>query len=159
MRIAAMALAVLLLSAVGACAQPAQPDPTAFMAQNALAEGVRTLPSGVQYKVLKSGPATGARPTPDDEITVNYEGALLNGQIFDSSFKTGKPATFHLSGLIPGWIDALQQMRPGDEWIVYVPPSQGYGAEQKGPIPGNSVLVFRLQLLSIGAAPAAPAAG
>ena len=155
MRIAAMALAALLLSGAGACAQPAQPDPTAFMAQNALAEGVRTLPSGVQYKVLKSGPATGAHPTPDDQITVNYEGALLNGQIFDSSYQRGKPASFQLSGLIPAWIDALQLMRPGDEWIIYVPPSQGYGSEQKGPIPANSVLVFRLELLAIGG-PAAP---
>ncbi len=155
MRIAAAALAVLLLSATGACAQPAQPDPTAFMAQNALAEGVHTLPSGVQYKVLKSGPATGAHPTPEDQITVNYEGTLLNGQVFDSSYQRGKPASFQLGGLIPGWIEALQQMRPGDEWIVYVPPSQGYGAEPKGPIPGNSLLVFRLELLAIGGAPAA----
>jgi peptidylprolyl isomerase/FKBP-type peptidyl-prolyl cis-trans isomerase FklB len=156
MRIATIALAVLLLSSTGcARAQSDGQNPTAFMAQNALAEGVHVLPSGVQYKVLKSGPATGAHPTPDDQITVNYEGALLNGQIFDSSYQRGKPASFQLGGLIPGWIEALQLMRPGDQWIVYVPPSQGYGAEPKGPIPGNSVLVFRLELLSIGGAPAA----
>ena len=155
MRIAATALAVLLLANAGcAKAQSDSPSPTAFMAQNALADGVKTLPSGVQYKILKSGPATGPHPTPSDQITVNYEGALLNGQIFDSSYKAGKPVTFELDGLIPGWIDALQQMRPGDQWIIYVPPSLGYGPEQKGSIPPNSVLVFRLELLGIVGVPA-----
>jgi len=154
------ALAVLLLSTAGcAKAQTEGQSPTAFMAQNALADGVQTLPSGVQYKVLKSGPANGAHPTPSDTITVNYEGSLLNGQIFDSSFQRGKPSSFELEGLIPGWIDALQQMRPGDEWIVYVPPSLGYGSEAKGPIPANSVLVFRLQLLGINAPPPPGAGG
>ena len=157
MRIAATAaLAVLLLSSAGcARAQSEGQGATAFLAQNALAEGVRTLPSGVQYKVLKSGPETGPHPTPTDQITVNYEGTLLNGQIFDSSYKSGKPVSFQLDGLIPGWIDALQHMRPGDQWILYVPPSLGYGSEAKGPIPANSVLVFRLELLSIGGQPAA----
>ena len=150
MRILPVALAALLMSAAAAQAQSDSPNPVAFMAQNALADGVRSLPSGVQYKIVKSGPATGAHPTPEDHVTVNYEGALLNGQIFDSSYKTGKPVTFQLEGLIPGWVDAVQRMRPGDEWILYVPPSQGYGSEQKGPIPPNSVLVFRLELLSIG---------
>ena len=155
MRIATTALAVLLLSVAGcARAQSDGQNPTAFRAQNALADGVHALPSGVQYKILKSGPATGPHPTPTDQITVNYEGALLNGQIFDSSYKSGKPVSFELGGLIPGWIDALQQMRPGDEWIIYVPPSLGYGADQKGPIPPNSVLVFRLELLSVGGAAA-----
>jgi peptidylprolyl isomerase/FKBP-type peptidyl-prolyl cis-trans isomerase FklB len=159
MRIAAAAMAVLLLSAAGcARAQSDGQSPTAFMAQNALAEGVKVLPSGVQYKVVKSGPPNGAHPSPSDNITVNYEGSLLNGQIFDSSFQRGKPATFELDGLVQGWIDALQQMRPGDEWIVYIPPSLGYGAEAKGPIPANSVLVFRLQLIAINAPPV-PGAG
>ncbi len=159
MRIAAAALAVLLLSTAGcARAQSEGQSPTAFMAQNALAEGVKVLPSGVQYKVVKSGPENGAHPTPTDTITVNYEGTLLNGQIFDSSFQRGKPATFELGGLVQGWIDALQQMRPGDEWIVWIPPSLGYGSEAKGPIPANSVLVFRLQLIAINAPPV-PGAG
>ncbi len=150
MRIAATALAVLLLSATGACAQPETQNPTAFMAQNALAEGVHVLPSGVQYKVVKAGPGTSRHPTPKDYVTVEYEGALLNGQVFDSTAKAGgKPATFQLEGLIQGWIDVMQQMKEGDEWIVWVPPSLGYGAQQKGPIPGNSVLVFRLKLISI----------
>jgi peptidylprolyl isomerase/FKBP-type peptidyl-prolyl cis-trans isomerase FklB len=150
MRILPVALAALLTSAAAAHAQSQPQNPVAFMAQNALADGVRTLPSGVQFKVLKSGPATGPHPSAEDQVTVNYEGALLDGQIFDSSYKSGKPATFQLKGLIPGWVDAVQMMRPGDEWILYVPPSQGYGAEQKGPIPPNSVLVFRLELISVG---------
>lgn len=148
MRILPIALAALLASAAAAHADSDTQNPVAFMAQNALADGVRSLPSGVQYKVLKSGPADGGHPKPDDVVTVNYEGALLNGQIFDSSYKTGKPVTFALRDLIPGWVDAVQHMRPGDEWLLYVPPSQGYGNEQKGSIPPNSVLVFRLELVS-----------
>ena len=152
MRAIATALAVSALWTMQACAQPAPPqNAVTFMAQNALAAGVQTLPSGVQYKVLKSGPADGQRPTPEDLVKVNYEGALVNGQIFDSSYKTGKPVTFQLKNLIRGWIAALQLMRPGDEWILYVPPSLGYGDEQSGPIPPNSVLVFRLELLAVGA--------
>jgi peptidylprolyl isomerase/FKBP-type peptidyl-prolyl cis-trans isomerase FklB len=146
-----MALAVFGLWTVQACAQPQQgQNPTAFMAQNALGEGVKSLPSGVQYKIVKSGPDSGKHPTPDDMVKVNYEGKLVTGEVFDSSFKNGQPVTFQLKNLIPGWIDAVQQMRPGDEWIVWVPPALGYGPEQHGPIPGNSVLVFRLQLLAVG---------
>ena len=159
MRLAATVLAVLLLSASAACAQPETQSPTTFMAQNALAEGVHTLPTGEQYKILHAGPGTSRHPTPKDYVTVEYEGALLNGQIFDSSYQRGKPARFELDGLVQGWIDALQQMRPGDEWIVYIPPSLGYGAEQKGPIPANSVLVFRLELLAVGGPPAATGSG
>ena len=151
MRIAATALAVLLMSATGCGAQPAPQSPTAFLAQNALADGVHQLPSGVQYKILKSGPATGRHPTPNDYVKVSYEGSLLSGQVFDSTHKDGedKPTTFQLKGLIPAWIEALQQMREGDEWIIWVPPSMGYGDKQVGPIPANSVLVFRLGFVSI----------
>ena len=150
MRIAATALAVMLLMSGCAKAQTPQQSPTVFMAQNALAEGVKTLPTGEQYKILKPGLGTSRHPTPKDYVTVEYEGTLLNGQIFDSTAKNGgKPATFQLDGLIQGWIDVMQQMKEGDEWIIWVPPSLGYGPTQKGPIPGNSVLVFRLKLVSI----------
>ena len=152
MRMIAAALASCALMATQACAQPAPPpNAMAFMAQNALAPGVQTLPSGVQYKVLKSGPADGQHPTPEDLVKVNYEGTLVNGQVFDSSYKTGMPVTFQLKNLIRGWVDALQLMRPGDQWVLYVPPSLGYGDEQSGPIPPNSVLVFKLELLAVGA--------
>ena len=149
MRMLPLALAALMISTSACKAQPASQDPAAFMAQNAKAEGVQTLPSGVEYKVVKSGPGTSRHPTPNDYVTVNYEGSLLNGQVFDSSYKTGRSPTFQLKALIPGWIDAVQQMKEGDEWIVWVPPALGYGAEQSGPIPGNSVLVFKLELVSI----------
>ncbi len=153
--------AVLAAVALGGGACSAQPAPGAqnamsFMAQNALTEGVRTLPSGVQYKVIKSGPAEGAKPGPDDMVKVNYEGSLLTGEVFDSSYKKGKPMVFQVKNLIPGWVEALQQMRAGDEWILYVPPSLGYGAERTGPIPPNSVLVFRLEVLAVGAAAGPP---
>ena len=145
-------LAVALLSAGACSAQSTGQNATSFMAQNALAEGVRTLPSGVQYKVVKSGPADGPQPKPEDMVKVNYEGTLLDGQVFDSSYKSGKPVVFQVQKLIPGWVDALQLMRPGDQWILYVPPSMGYGSERAGPIPPNSVLVFKLEVLAVGAA-------
>jgi len=121
----------------------------AFMASNAKAPGVQTLPSGVQYKVVATGPADGPHPGPQDEVKVNYEGKLLSGKVFDSSFQRGEPANFPLGGLIPAWVEALQRMRPGDEWILYVPPTMGYGDKESGPIPPNSLLIFRIQLLGV----------
>jgi len=149
MRIAAAALAVLLLAAPGAWAQSDGPSAAAFMAQNAQAEGVHVLPSGVQYKVITSGPGTSRHPTPQDYVTVAYEGSLLNGQVFDTTLQKGDPPTFQLKTLIPGWIDVVQKMQEGDEWQVWVPPELGYGPKTHGPIPGGSVLVFRLKLVSI----------
>jgi FKBP-type peptidyl-prolyl cis-trans isomerase len=122
---------------------------TVFLGKNAKAPGVMTLPSGVQYKVVTSGPADGPHPGAADEVKVNYEGKLLSGKVFDSSFARGEPANFPLAGLIPAWTEALQRMRPGDEWILYVPPAMGYGEKASGPIPPNSVLIFRIQLLGV----------
>jgi len=122
---------------------------TVFMGKNAKASGVMTLPSGVQYKIVKTGPADGPHPVASDEVKVNYEGKLLSGKVFDSSFERGEPADFQLGGLIPAWVEALQRMRPGDEWILYVPPEMGYGDKESGPIPPNSVLIFRIQLLGV----------
>jgi peptidylprolyl isomerase/FKBP-type peptidyl-prolyl cis-trans isomerase FklB len=141
--------AVLLLAA---CGRPGGVDPRAardFMATNAKAAGVVTLPSGLEYRIVHSGPADGPRPGLTDEVKVNYEGKLLSGSVFDSSFQRGEPADFTVGGLVPGWVEALQLMRPGDEWILYVPPKLGYGEQDTGPIPANSVLVFRLQLLGV----------
>jgi peptidylprolyl isomerase/FKBP-type peptidyl-prolyl cis-trans isomerase FklB len=120
-----------------------------FIAANAKAPGVKMLPSGVQYRVIASGPADGPRPGPNDEVKVNYEGKLLSGKVFDSSFARGEPANFPLTNLIPAWVEALQQMRPGDVWMLYVPPAQGYGDKDAGPIPPNSVLIFKIQLLGV----------
>jgi peptidylprolyl isomerase/FKBP-type peptidyl-prolyl cis-trans isomerase FklB len=123
----------------------------AFLATNAKAPGVVVLPSGLQYKVVASGPADGPRPRPQDEVKVHYEGKLLSGKVFDSSFERGAPVAFPLEGLIPGWIEALQLMRPGDEWILYVPPALGYGDHDMGDgtIPANSTLIFRIQLIAV----------
>ncbi len=120
-----------------------------FLALNGKAAGVTTLPSGVQYRIVRSGPANGAHPGVADEVKVNYEGKLLNGRVFDSSFQRGEPAEFPLGHLIPAWTEALQQMRPGDEWIIYVPPAQGYGPRGTDGIPPNSLLIFRIQLITI----------
>ena len=127
----------------------------AFMTTNAKVEGVQTLPSGLQYKIVRSGPATGLKPGPQDEVKVHYEGKLLSGKIFDSSYDRGQPAAMPLPALIPAWKEALQLMRPGDEWILFVPPEMGYGEEGAGggEIPGNSVLIFRIELIDVLPAP------
>jgi len=145
---------------IAGCQAKAQPDPDlaasaaaaqAFMSKNAKAPGVQTLASGVQYKVIHAGPATGAHPRVDDAVKVNYEVKLLSGEVIDSSFARGEPETMPLSGLIPAWKEAIPLMRPGDEWMLYVPPAMGYGESGKGPVPPNAVLVFRIQLLGIEA--------
>lgn len=154
-----LALAALLATAASADAQPAASaapaappatlaDPAAFLARNAKAPGVKTLASGLQYKIVQSGPA-GPSPKAGDLIKVHYEGALASGQVFDSSLERGRPAIMPLAELIPGWMEALPMMRVGDEWMLYIPPSLGYGAEAAGPIPANSVLVFRIKLLGM----------
>lgn len=126
-----------------------------FMAKTAKEPGVKALPSGVLYKVIHTGPADGRSPRVGDEIKVHYECALTDGFVVDSSFERGAPAVMPLNDrLIAGWVEAMQKMRPGDEWTVYIPPSQGYGAEGKEPVPPNAVIVFRLLLIAV-----LPAAG
>ncbi|MDB5417005.1 MAG: peptidyl-prolyl cis-trans isomerase, FKBP-type [Phenylobacterium sp.] len=128
-----------------------QGEAQAFLATNAKDPAVHTLPDGLQFKVVHSGPANGLRPALGDEVKVNYEGKLLNGKIFDSSYERGQPAAMPLKGLIPGWQEALQLMRPGDEWILYVPPKLGYGAEGAGggEIPPGAALIFRIELMDV----------
>jgi peptidylprolyl isomerase/FKBP-type peptidyl-prolyl cis-trans isomerase FklB len=138
--------------ALAACARPpagAAEAGKAFLARNAHAEGVQVTASGLEYRVLRAGPATGARPGPEDEVKVAYEGRLLDGQVFDSSYQRGVPAVMNVGSLIPAWREALQLMRPGDAWTLWVPPTLGYGAAGAGPIPPNSVLVFKLELLDV----------
>jgi len=125
----------------------------AFMAKNAKEPGVVTLPEGLQYKIVRSGPNGGMHPTRADEVKVHYEGKLIDGTIFDSSYERGAPASFPLAGLVPAWVIALQRMKAGDEWMLYVPPALGYGAQDKGPIPGNSVMIFRIELIDVLRAP------
>ena len=151
---------VLALSACGPDKAAANLDAAkAYMAQNAKAPGVVTLPSGLEYKIVRSGPADGVRPRPSDEVKVHYEGKLVSGEVFDSSYARGEPAAMPLARLIPAWVEALQLMRPGDEWTLYVPPELGYGDRQAGEIPPNSVLIFRIELLGVLAHDAAPSLG
>jgi FKBP-type peptidyl-prolyl cis-trans isomerase len=136
-------------------AEPAAAVPPAialgpdFVARNGAAPGVVTTASGLEYFIVKSGPPTGAWPTASDSVTFDYEGKLLNGETFDSSFERGEPLTGRVTGFVPGFSEALQLMRPGDEWIVWIPPELGYGSKEVGPIPANSVLRFRLALHSV----------
>ena len=123
----------------------------AFMEKTLKEPGVKTLPSGVAYKIVREGPAGGMRPQLTDEVKVHYEGKLVSGKVFDSSYERGQPAAMPLKGLIEAWQEALVLMRPGDEWILYVPPEKGYGAEGagNGEIPGNAALIFRIELIDV----------
>ncbi len=121
---------------------------------NGKEEGVQTLPSRLQYKVIQSGPSGAASPDRNDLVRVDYEGALTDGTVFDSSFSRGQPYVTTAEQVVPGWTEALQRMKVGDEWILYVPPALGYGERGQGmDIPPNSVLVFRIKLLDVAPAP------
>ncbi|MDZ4365226.1 FKBP-type peptidyl-prolyl cis-trans isomerase [Brevundimonas sp.] len=125
-----------------------------FMKKNADEEGVVTLPSGLQYKIVASGPAGSPRPDGNDLVRVDYEGALVDGTVFDSSYTRGAPMVTTPEQVIPGWNEGLQQMRVGDEWLFYVPPKLGYGERGAPPtIPANAVLVFRVKMLDVAPAP------
>lgn len=120
-----------------------------FLVRNAAARGVVTTASGLQYFVVKSGPATGPHPTGEDTVSFDYEGKLITGETFDSSYTEGRPLVGQVNKFVPGFSEALQLMRPGDEWIVWIPPELGYGSKPVGPIPPNSVLRFKLVLHSV----------
>ena len=123
-------------------------DADAFFAANKAKEGVVTLPSGLQYKVLKAG--DGPKPAADDTVTVNYRGTSLDGQEFDSSYSRGEPAQFPVTGVIRGWSEALQLMKVGSKWEVYIPSELAYGENGAGGVIGpNQALVFEVELLSI----------
>ncbi|CAL1690811.1 hypothetical protein MMB232_00945 [Brevundimonas subvibrioides] len=124
-----------------------------FLTSNARAEGVRTTASGLQYKVLTSGPSGAVSPDRNDLVRVDYEGALTDGTVFDSSFAKGIPFATHVDEVVPGWTEALQLMKAGDEWMLYLPPALGYGERGQGDIPPNAVLVFRVKLLDVAPVP------
>lgn len=125
-------------------------DGVAFLAQNKAAEGVKALPSGLQYKVLKSG--AGPSPKLADTVTTHYRGTLLDGTVFDSSYDRGQPATFPVGGVIKGWTEALQLMKVGDKWQLFVPAELAYGERGAGQDIGpNATLVFEVELLGIEA--------
>jgi FKBP-type peptidyl-prolyl cis-trans isomerase FklB len=119
-----------------------------FLEDNKKAEGVVTLPSGLQYKVLKAG--TGATPTAKDTVRTHYEGKLIDGTVFDSSLKRNEPAEFPVEGVIAGWTEALQKMKVGDKWQLFIPSELAYGeAGAGGVIPPHATLIFEIELLDI----------
>lgn len=121
----------------------------AFLEENRKKEGVKTLPSGLQYKVITEG--SGKTPKADNALTVHYRGTLINGQEFDSSYNRGEPQTFQVDGVIPGWTEALQLMKEGSKWQLFIPSERAYGERGQGfRIPPNSTLIFEIELLSVG---------
>ncbi|PRB80471.1 FKBP-type peptidyl-prolyl cis-trans isomerase [Pseudomonas sp. MYb185] len=123
---------------------------TAYLVENAERDGVITTESGLQYEVIESGDADGAQPKVSDVVSVHYEGKLTDGTVFDSSISRGEPIDLPVSGVIPGWVEALQLMRVGDKWKVTIPSDLAYGPGSPSPlIPPNSVLVFDMELLGI----------
>ena len=123
-------------------------DGEKFLAENAKKEGVKVLPSGLQYKEL--APGKGKSPKASDTVTTHYKGTLIDGTEFDSSYKRGEPATFPVSGVIPGWTEALQLMKEGTKWQLYVPSNLAYGERGAGrEIGPNATLIFDVELISV----------
>ena len=120
---------------------------TTFLAANAKHAGVKTTASGLQYEMIRAG--NGVRPTATDSVTVHYRGTFIDGKGFDNSYDRGQPITFPLNGVIKGWTEGVQLMDEGSKYKLYVPYTLGYGASDYGPIPGGSVLVFEIELISV----------
>ena len=119
----------------------------AFLSANKSKPGVVTLPDGLQYKIIKEG--TGAKPKINDVVTVHYAGTLIDGSEFDSSYKRGEPASFPVNAVIPGWTEALQLMKVGSTWELYIPADLAYGANGAPPVIGpNQTLIFKVELLA-----------
>jgi len=125
-----------------------QKEGAAFLAANKAKEGIKTTASGLQYKVLRDG--TGQVPKAADTVRTHYRGTLLDGTVFDSSYDRGEPATFSVNGVIPGWTEALQLMKVGSKWQLFIPSKLAYDTEGSGPdIAPNATLVFEIELLGI----------
>jgi FKBP-type peptidyl-prolyl cis-trans isomerase FklB len=129
--------------------EKAMKEGQAYLAANKKKKGVTTLPSGLQYEVIKEG--AGKMPKATDNVSVHYKGTLTDGTVFDSSIDRGQPANFPVNGVIKGWVEALQLMKVGSKWRLVIPADLAYGANppQGAPIPPNSVLVFEVELLAI----------
>jgi FKBP-type peptidyl-prolyl cis-trans isomerase FklB len=125
-----------------------QREGEAFLAENKNKEGIRTLPSGLQYKVIK--PGTGKKPKLADSVTAHYRGTMIDGTEFDSSYRRGRPASFPVSGVIPGWTEALQLMEEGAKWQLFIPPNLAYGEKGAGQVIGpHATLIFEVELISV----------
>ncbi len=131
-----------------ALAEKNKKEGEAFLLENGKKEGVVTLPSGLQYKVIKSG--TGKTPKPGDTVETHYRGTLIDGTEFDSSYKRGQTATFPVDGVIPGWTEALQKMKEGDKWQLFVPSNLAYSERGAGrDIGPNAALIFEVELIAV----------
>lgn len=119
----------------------------AFLTENQKKTGVVVLPSGLQYEVIKLG--TGKMPKPEDTVTTHYRGTFIDGKEFDSSYERGEPATFPVKGVIAGWTEALQLMKEGAKWKLFVPAKLAYGENGRGKIEPNSTLIFEIELISV----------
>lgn len=129
-------------------AEKNQAEGETFLQENQTKPGVVTLPSGLQYKVLKEG--NGRSPKPQDEVVTHYQGRLINGKVFDSSYDRGEPISFPVNGVIAGWTEALQLMKEGDKWELYIPSKLAYGSRGAGPDIGpNATLIFEVELLKV----------
>ncbi len=118
-----------------------------FLENNKKNAGITTTASGLQYKIVTTG--AGKSPGPNDNVTVHYTGTLTNGAVFDSSVQRGQPASFYLNQVISGWTEALQLMKEGDKWILYIPSDLGYGARGSGQIPPHATLIFEVELIKV----------
>jgi FKBP-type peptidyl-prolyl cis-trans isomerase FklB len=140
--------AVLFVALQPASAQLGREKGEAYIAENAKKEGVKTLPSGLQYKIIKDG--TGKSPTKEDSVLANYKGTLIDGTEFDSSYKRGEPAKFPVGKVIKGWTEALQLMKEGSKWQLFIPWNLAYGerarSAQIGPY---ETLVFEVELVKV----------
>jgi FKBP-type peptidyl-prolyl cis-trans isomerase len=129
-------------------------DGEAFLAANKKNDGVITLPDGLQYLVITNG--SGPTPSPEDRVSVNYRGTLIDGTEFDSSYKRGQPAEFPVTAVIHGWTEALEKMNVGSKWKLFIPSDLAYGERGRPGIPPNAVLIFDLELLATKANPTPP---
>ena len=141
-------IATLLCTAPAASAQAGREKGEAFLAENGKKEGVKTLPSGLQYRVLKAG--DGRQPVKADQVVVHYRGTLIDGREFDSSHKRGEPAKFGVTQVIKGWTEALQLMKEGSKWMLYIPWQLAYGEKGSGKLIGpNETLIFEVELIAV----------
>ncbi len=146
---AMMAVQKKLMAAMEAEAKIKMAPGAEFLAKNKTREGVIETDSGLQYKIIKSGPEGGAKPKATDNVVVHYHGTLMDGSVFDSSVDRGEPAGFPVNQVIPGWTEALQLMSIGDTWKLWVPANIGYGPQSRPKIPPYSLLIFEVELIEI----------
>ncbi len=147
MRVVSFLVVSLLASSLALFGQSALDQGREFLDLNAKKEGVKTTPSGLQYKVISEG--SGKAPKATDTVTVNYRGTLIDGSEFDSSYKRGEPASFPLNGVIPGWTEGVQLMKEGAKYQFFIPSELAYGKRGMGPIGPDSTLIFDIELIKV----------